>query len=91
MDRLKNKVAIVTGGSSGIGRATVQLFVKEGARVSIGDLDVAGGAETVRLAQATGGEVFFQRTDVSSAADAAALVKATVERWGALHVLHNNA
>ena len=91
MERLKNKVAIVTGGSSGIGRATVQLFAKEGARVAVGDVDAAGGEETVRLARAAGGEVFFQRTDVSRAVDADSLVKATVERWGALHVLHNNA
>ena len=91
MERLKNKVAIVTGGSSGIGRATVQLFASEGARVAVGDLDVAGGEETVRLARAAGGDVFFQKTDVSRAGDADALVKATVERWGALHVLHNNA
>ena len=91
MERMKNKVAIVTGGSSGIGRATVQLFAKEGARVAVGDLDVAGGEETVRLARAAGGDVFFQKTDVSRAVDADALVKATVERWGALHVLHNNA
>lgn len=91
MERMKNKVAIVTGGSSGIGRATVQLFAKEGARVAVGDVDVAGGEETVRLARAAGGEVFFQKTDVSRAVDADALVNATVERWGALHVLHNNA
>ena len=91
MERMKNKVAIVTGGSSGIGRATVQLFAKEGARVAVGDVDVAGGEETVRLARAAGGEVFFQKTDVSRAVDADSLVKATVERWGALHVLHNNA
>ena len=91
MDRLKGKVAIVTGGSSGIGRATVLLFAMEGARVAIGDVDVAGGDETVRQARAAGGDVFFQRTDVSRALDADALVKAAVERWGALHVLHNNA
>ena len=91
MDRLKNKVAIVTGGSSGIGRATVQLFAMEGARVAIGDVDAAGGEETARLARAGGGDVFFQPTDVSRASDADALVKAAVKRWGALHVLHNNA
>jgi NAD(P)-dependent dehydrogenase (short-subunit alcohol dehydrogenase family) len=105
MDRLKNKVVIVTGGSSGIGRATVLLFAREGARVAVGDVDVAGGEETVRLALAqmqgaaypeAGGDtgtadVFFLRTDVSRAADADALVDATLQRWGALHVLHNNA
>ncbi len=91
MDRLKGKVAIVTGASSGIGRATVKLFAQEGARVAFGDVDVAGAQETLRQVHLQGGEVFFQKTDVSSAADAQALVDATVARWGALHVLHNNA
>ena len=91
MNRLQGKVAIVSGGSSGIGRATARLFAAQGARVAIGDVDVVGGEETVRQAQALGGEVFFQKTDVSDAADAQALVNAAVRRWGALHVLHNNA
>ncbi|MEO8855444.1 MAG: SDR family oxidoreductase [Burkholderiaceae bacterium] len=91
MDRLKNKIAIVTGGASGIGRATVLLFVAEGARVAVGDVDVPAGEETVRLARAAGGDVLFQRTDVSIASDADALVRATVQRWGGLDVLHNNA
>lgn len=91
MDRLKNKVAIITGGSSGIGRETALLFAREGARVALGDVDAAGGEETLRQVQAAGGEAFFQRTDVSRAADADALVEATVRRWGAVHVLHNNA
>ena len=60
MDRLRNKVLIVTGGSSGIGRATVRLFVQQGARVAVGDVDQAGGEETVRQALADGGgEAFF--------------------------------
>src|SRR4051812_34112061 len=91
MDRLKGKVAIVTGGASGIGRATVLLFAREGARVMVGDVDAQGGEETVRLARDAGGEVAFQRTDVSSMADTQALADAAVQRWGALHVLHNNA
>jgi NAD(P)-dependent dehydrogenase (short-subunit alcohol dehydrogenase family) len=91
MNRLNGKVAIVSGGSSGIGRAAARLFAAQGARVAIGDVDQAGGEETVRQAQALGGEVFFQRTDVSNAADVSALVNAALKRWGALHVLLNNA
>ena len=91
MGRLEGKVAIVTGAASGIGRATVLLFAREGARVAAADIDEAGGAETVRLAHAGGGEAFFQRTDVSRADDALAVVQATVQRWGRLDILHNNA
>ena len=89
--RLQGRVAIVTGAASGIGRATVCLFAREGARVAIGDIDSGGGEETVRLARAAGGEVFFQRTDVSCADDCDALVQATVKAWGRLDVLDNNA
>lgn len=91
MNRLEGKVAIVTGAASGIGRATVLLFAREGARVAAADIDEAGGAETARLAQAGGGEAFFHRTDVSRADDALAVVQATVQRWGRLDILHNNA
>lgn len=84
-------MVIVTGAASGIGRATACLFAREGARVAIGDIDSGGGEETVRLARAAGGEVFFQRTDVSRADDCAALVQATVKAWGRLDVLDNNA
>lgn len=91
MHRLKNKIAIVTGGASGIGRATAILFAQEGARVMVGDVDEAGGEETVRQIQAAGGDALFRRTDVSLAADTNALVRATLDRWGALHVLFNNA
>jgi NAD(P)-dependent dehydrogenase (short-subunit alcohol dehydrogenase family) len=91
MDRLKNRVAIVTGAASGIGRASAALFAAEGARVMIGDLDEAGGRETVRLIEAQGGEAAFLQTDVARADSAELLVRTAVERWGALHVLHNNA
>ncbi|MEO6625584.1 MAG: SDR family oxidoreductase [Burkholderiaceae bacterium] len=90
-NRLQGKVAIVTGAASGIGRATVCLFAREGARVAIGDIDTAGGEETVRLARQDGGEVFFQKTDVSRAGDCEALVQATLKTWGRLDVLDNNA
>lgn len=91
MSRLKNKVAIITGGASGIGRATALLFAKNGAKVAIGDLNEKGGEEVVREIQQAGGEALFVRTDVSKSDDAAALVAATISRWQVLNVLHNNA
>ncbi len=62
--RLAGKVAVVTGGSSGIGRATAQIFAREGAKVVVADVGVEGGAETVRLITGSGGEATFVQTDV---------------------------
>jgi NAD(P)-dependent dehydrogenase (short-subunit alcohol dehydrogenase family) len=87
-DELTGKVAIVTGGGSGLGRATVERFVEAGARVVIADVDVdAGGALATKL----GDVAAFQRTDVTDADQVQALVDATVERFGGLHVMSNNA
>jgi meso-butanediol dehydrogenase / (S,S)-butanediol dehydrogenase / diacetyl reductase len=89
--RLAGKVALITGAGAGIGRASVVLFAQEGARVAAVDRDVATGEETVALARAAGGEAIFLQADVSRAADVAAVVEATVGRFGALDVLFNNA
>jgi NAD(P)-dependent dehydrogenase (short-subunit alcohol dehydrogenase family) len=91
VDRLEGKVAIVTGGASGIGRASARLMAAEGAAVCVGDIDETGGRRTVADVERDGGHALFVRTDVSVGADCAHLVEATVERFGALHVLHNNA
>lgn len=85
---LEGKVAIVTGGAAGIGRATVELFVREGARVVIADIDEARGQE---LAASLGSQALFRKTDVSSAGEVQALVDCAVDRFGGLHIMFNNA
>ncbi len=90
-DMLDGKVAIVTGGASGIGRAAVFRFAAEGARVVVADVDVDGGEETLGLVRSMTGEATFVRTDVSSASDAEALVSKTIERYGRLDCAFNNA
>jgi NAD(P)-dependent dehydrogenase (short-subunit alcohol dehydrogenase family) len=85
---LAGKAAIVTGGSSGIGRAAVELFVAEGARVVIADVDVDRGEE---LADALGGSAQFKRTDVADGDEVRELVDFAVDRFGGLHVMFNNA
>ncbi|WAC54046.1 SDR family NAD(P)-dependent oxidoreductase [Gordonia sp. SL306] len=87
-DELSGKVAIVTGGASGLGQGIVGKFVAEGARVAIADVDEEGG---VALASASGDSTFFRRTDVSNPSDVAGLVDDVVERFGRLDVMVNNA
>ncbi len=81
----------MTGGAAGIGAAAARLFAAEGAAVCIGDVDAAGGTRIAADIEGRGGQVLFVRADVSVAGDAERLVRAAVDRWGALHVLHNNA
>ncbi len=88
MARLDTKVAVITGGCSGIGLATVELFVAEGARVMVADVqDARGAALVARLGDA----VAYQHCDVSQEAEIEALMQATVDRFGALDILFNNA
>ena len=87
-EQLGGKVAIVTGGASGLGLATVELFVKEGARVVIADLDVERGEA---LARRLGPAAVFKRTDVADADEVQALVDFAVARFAGLHIMVNNA
>ncbi len=88
---LAGRVALVTGASSGIGRATAQLFAREGARVVAVARSVEGGSETVRTIQAAGGEAIFVRTDVTRSDDLRAAVAAALDAYGKLDVAVNNA
>lgn len=87
-NELDGKVAVVTGGASGLGRATVERFLAEGARVLIADVEDESGQA---LAATLGPDAFFRRTDVSDPNQVGALVAAAVEKFGGLHVMVNNA
>jgi 3-oxoacyl-[acyl-carrier protein] reductase len=89
--RLANKVAIITGASSGIGRGSAILFAKEGAKIVVADINNAGGEETVSAINSSGGEAFFVHTDVSKASDAENLIKVTTDKFGKIDILLNNA
>jgi len=89
--RLENKVALITGAGSGIGRESALLFAREGARVVVADVNEAGGEETVRRVRDAGGEAVFVHADVSQASDAQRMVQVAEETFGKLNVLFNNA
>jgi NAD(P)-dependent dehydrogenase (short-subunit alcohol dehydrogenase family) len=93
MSRLAGKVAIVTGGASGMGRATVMKFLAEGAKVVVADLNEQNGAETIAVAKAQGhvDKIAFVRCDVASEADVAALVDEAEKRFGRLDIAYLNA
>lgn len=89
--RLQDKVCIITGGGSGMGRTAAAMFAAEGARVVVADLDEGGGRETVRQVCDAGGTALFVRTDVSSEPDARSMVAEAVSAFGRLDCLYNNA
>jgi NAD(P)-dependent dehydrogenase (short-subunit alcohol dehydrogenase family) len=89
--RLKDKVALITGGASGIGYHTALLFAREGASVVVVDINDDGGQATVQEIEAQNGNASFVNADVSSAADCEKMILAAEEKYGALHILFNNA
>jgi NAD(P)-dependent dehydrogenase (short-subunit alcohol dehydrogenase family) len=89
--QFEDKVALVTGAASGIGRASAHAFAREGASVVVADVDVAGGAETVAHIEAHGGRAMFVETDVSRSTDVEALIERTLDTYGRLDLAHNNA
>ena len=91
MGRVDNKVAVVTGGGSGIGRATSRLLAREGAAVVVADLDEAAAELVVKEIKADGGRAIAQRADVGDPVAVEQMVERAVETFGGIHVLYNNA
>src|SRR5512142_2947945 len=91
MSEFHGKVAIVTGAASGIGRTSALFYAREGASVTVSDVNEPGGQETVRLICDAGGDAFFTKADVSNPTDFETLVRRTVETYGRLDFACNNA
>ena len=90
-EQFEGKVVLLTGGAHGIGRATAIRFAEAGASVTVCDVQEDKGQETVSLIEGAGGRALFVRCDVTSAADCEAAVNKTVETFGGIDVLFNNA
>ena len=91
MKQLENKVAIITGAGSGIGKAAAILFAQEGAKVVVSDISEENGNSAVAEIKGKGGEAFFIKADTSKAEENEALVKQTLEKYGSLDIAVNNA
>ncbi len=89
--KLKNKIVIITGAASGIGRAIAELFAIEGAMIVVADLNETGGRETVEMVRERGGYALYIKTDVSKAREVENMVKQAVEKYGRIDILVNNA
>ena len=89
--RLKDRVAMITGGGSGIGKATALLFAREGAKVAVVDVDPVAGQQVASEIGESGGDALFVRADLTRDAEVKRAVEEAVERFGALHILFNNA
>jgi len=88
---LQNKIALITGGASGIGRATALLLAREGARVLIGDVNRDAGEAVAQEIVGNGGHAIFEPADVTSAAHCGRLIERSVREFGGIHILFNNA
>ena len=89
--RLKDKVAIITGSGSGIGKASAKLFAKEGAKIVVADINPDAGQEVAEQIRAEGKEATFIEVDVSRPADAKRMVQTSMESYGRIDILFNNA
>ena len=89
--RLENKVALITGASSGIGKESSILFAKEGAKIAAVDINDAEGEKIIKEIESIGGEAIYIHADVSSASDCEAMVEKTEKQFGKLNVMFNNA
>ncbi len=90
MGTMKGKVAVVTGGSSGIGRASSLEFAREGARVAVADISVVEGEKTVDMIKSCGGDAFFSCVDVSQKAEVKKFISHAVDQYGSIDFAHNN-